>query len=428
VQLQWDLAGLGYLPWSGIDGITGPQTSGATEAFQTDRCLTVDGIAGPQTNGALMGVIKQVQGKAGSIADGSFGPKTEAAVKSWQAAHGLTADGQAGPATMKAMGITRVLTGCSPPGTGTPLPGDMGNAIVSVATAELNNPAHNHEEPSGSNCNFYTTYWGRGVPNGCDNGWTSEDWCADFANYVWQKAGADVGGIDAAAASFYQYGLQHGTNHSGPRVGDAAVFGLSSSGTYAEHVGLVVAVGSGSFTMISGNAGPLVNGYNVQVWKETVADSSVSVFVDPVGSAPASNDQAAFDYFINKGLGKYQAAAIVGNFDQESSMNPTAHQYPSGPGRGIAQWSVNGRWDTYPSDNMLWYASTQGASAWALTPQFGFTWYELTTHPSYGLSPLRSDTSVYDAVITFQKDFEGCSNCMTDNRVRYADQALAYYG
>ncbi|MDT4977837.1 MAG: hypothetical protein QOG98_3595, partial [Pseudonocardiales bacterium] len=31
-QLQWDLAGMAYLPFSGIDGATGPATTAATKA------------------------------------------------------------------------------------------------------------------------------------------------------------------------------------------------------------------------------------------------------------------------------------------------------------------------------------------------------------------------------------------------------------
>ena len=41
-----------------------------------------------------------------------------------------------------------------------------------------------------------------------------------------------------------------------------------------------------------------------------------------------------------------QAAGIIGNLDQESGMDPTISQYDGGPGRGIAQWSTGGRWDT----------------------------------------------------------------------------------
>src|SRR5580658_5394526 len=58
------------------------------------------------------------------------------------------------------------------------------------------------------------------------------------------------------------------------------------------------------------------------------------------------NDKIAFDFFVGKGLSKDQAAGIVGNLDQESGMDPTIWQYGGGPGRGIAQWSAGGRWDT----------------------------------------------------------------------------------
>jgi peptidoglycan hydrolase-like protein with peptidoglycan-binding domain len=431
VQLQWDLAGLGYLSWSGIDGISGPLTAGATEAFQSDRCIGVDGIAGPITNSALMSVIEQVQKVAGTTADGYYGPNTRAAVASWQAAHGLTADGQAGPITMKAMGITRVVSCSSPPPGGVPPSGDMGAAIASVATAQLNNSARNHEI-GGYNCNYYSTALGVGSTGLCSNGWRTESWCADFAKWVWRQAGANVGGLNPAAASFYQYGRSHGTWHGGtPRVGDAVVFGLTPDGAWAEHVGLVVAVGSGSFTMISGNTTNPATGLQTIVGQVTLADSGggISGFTDPVTVAPADNNKTTFNYFTGKGLSKIQSAAIVGNFDQESgpSMDPTAVQQ-GGPGRGIAQWSVGGRWDTYSQDNMVWYAGQHSASAWALSPQLGFTWYELGTFSTYGLASLRSTTDVYDAVVAFQNKFEGCGVCMTDNRVRYADQALAYYG
>ena len=74
-----------------------------------------------------------------------------------------------------------------------------------------------------------------------------------------------------------------------------------------------------------------------------------------------ANDQAAFDYFLGKGLTNFQAAGIVGNLDQESGVEPTSVQ-GGGPGRGIAQWSVGGRWDTDANDNAVWYASQQGQS------------------------------------------------------------------
>src|SRR5215510_6834875 len=59
-----------------------------------------------------------------------------------------------------------------------------------------------------------------------------------------------------------------------------------------------------------------------------------------------ANDKTAYDYFVGKGLTNFQSAAVVGNLDQESGVNPTISQAGGGPGRGIAQWSTGGRWDT----------------------------------------------------------------------------------
>ncbi|MBO0703270.1 MAG: peptidoglycan-binding protein, partial [Candidatus Dormibacteraeota bacterium] len=107
-QVQWDLAGLGYLSWSGVDGVYGPITTGAVKTFQSNVCITVDGIAGPQTDAALSNVVQAVQARAGATQDGLYGPQTKAAVEAYQRAHGLQVDGQAGPVTMGSMGIVRV--------------------------------------------------------------------------------------------------------------------------------------------------------------------------------------------------------------------------------------------------------------------------------------------------------------------------------
>src|SRR5690348_1987744 len=52
----------------------------------------------------------------------------------------------------------------------------------------------------------------------------------------------------------------------------------------------------------------------------------------------SSNQKAAFQYFVARGLSKRQSAGIVGNLIQESSVIPTAIEFGGGPGRGIAQW------------------------------------------------------------------------------------------
>ena len=151
---------------------------------------------------------------------------------------------------------------------------------------------------------------------------------------------------------------------------------------------------------------------------------------EPVGesaSALSANDKTAFDYFLVKGLTPVQAAGIVGNLDQESSMNPGAVQ-PGGPGRGIAQWSVGGRWDHDSGDNAVAYAASHGKSVSSFGLQLDFIWFELTTFSSYGLSSLKKATTVTAATLAFMQDFEACGTCLSSQRISYAQSALTAYG
>lgn len=141
----------------------------------------------------------------------------------------------------------------------------------------------------------------------------------------------------------------------------------------------------------------------------------------------SSNERAAFNYFVARGLTKKQSAGIVGNLIQESSVRPTAVEYGGGPGRGIAQWSVGGRWNASHHDNVTWYASTHGISRWALNTQLAFTWYELKTFSGYGLTPIRRATTIKAATIAFERDFEKCGNCQEAKRYTYAKQVYAAF-
>jgi hypothetical protein len=143
--------------------------------------------------------------------------------------------------------------------------------------------------------------------------------------------------------------------------------------------------------------------------------------------ALTANEHAAFEFFVGKGLKHFQAAAIVGNLIQESGVSPTIKQFGGGPGRGIAQWSAGGRWDHDAGDNVAWYAARHGQSEWALNTQLEFIWYELETFSGYGLSALKSSTTIGHATVVFQDRFEGCGACDESNRIKYAEQVLAAY-
>jgi hypothetical protein len=144
------------------------------------------------------------------------------------------------------------------------------------------------------------------------------------------------------------------------------------------------------------------------------------------------NDKTAYDYFRAKGLTNFQAAAVVGNLDQESGVNPTISQEGGGVGRGIAQWSAGDRWDTSKNDNVMAFAAMKGESATSLGLQLDFIWYELTMFSQYGLTKLQASTTLNDATQVFEDNYEGCvyanfPECDLPQRQKYAATVFAAY-
>jgi len=99
VEIQTTLTALGY-DTGAIDGIYGPHTTGALEAFQKDAGITVDGKYGPETHRAMEdaaidqgydwdkhAAIEELQNELADLGfysgniDGEYGPQTTDAVK-----------------------------------------------------------------------------------------------------------------------------------------------------------------------------------------------------------------------------------------------------------------------------------------------------------------------------------------------------------
>lgn len=140
--------------------------------------------------------------------------------------------------------------------------------------------------------------------------------------------------------------------------------------------------------------------------------------------AATNNNQTAFNYFVAKGMTKQQSAAIVGNLIQESGnpINPRATQYPRGPGRGIAQWSVNARWAT-----LVNYATARGRDPWSLGLQLDFIWHELNGTEARAMRYLRAATTVDAATLAFSRYYERCGACNNSARITYAWQVYQAY-
>lgn len=144
-------------------------------------------------------------------------------------------------------------------------------------------------------------------------------------------------------------------------------------------------------------------------------------------AALGNNARTAFNFFVSKGLTEIQSAGVVGNLMQESSVRPTAVEYGGGPGRGIAQWSIGGRWNRDPI-NMVNFAANRGLDRWSLQAQLEFMWHELTSSSLWGLTQLKAATSLSQAVRVFQDKYERCGTCALGKRLTYAQQALNDYG
>ncbi len=161
--------------------------------------------------------------------------------------------------------------------------------IVSLAESQIGYSSN----PSGTYCNKYSAYWYSGADD-CGNGNLDEQWCADFAAWVWRQAGATVtyeyknGDLNSSAASFYEWGASNGTWHAAgsgyvPVPGDVAVYGLDIAHLVAVHVAIVIGYQSGDRGPTAVNGDGDLTGFSVV---EVRADEYLAD-TDP-GSAPLS--------------------------------------------------------------------------------------------------------------------------------------------
>ena len=158
------------------------------------------------------------------------------------------------------VGVLALAEGWLPVGGANGTVSPLRERIVDVAVSQVGYRTN----PPDSYCNRYSAFWYAGEED-CPSGERSEEWCADFAAWVWHEAGAAVvygyspGELNGAAYSFYDWGVDHRRWHpvgSGyaPEPGDVAVYGLDPAAATAKHVAVVT-----SYT--PGDRGPdVVNG------------------------------------------------------------------------------------------------------------------------------------------------------------------------
>jgi murein DD-endopeptidase MepM/ murein hydrolase activator NlpD len=141
------------------------------------------------------------------------------------------------------------------------------------------------------------------------------------------------------------------------------------------------------------------------------------------GRVISEDDNAAkiFNFFKSKGFTNEQSAGWVGNLKHESGLDPTRYQEGGGPGRGLAQWEVGGRFEELKK-----FAATQGKSWDDLQVQLDFIWKELQTTEKEAYDLIKRATSVVSATKLISRDYErpNPDYASNDKRLAYAQEVL----
>ena len=137
--------------------------------------------------------------------------------------------------------------------------------------------------------------------------------------------------------------------------------------------------------------------------------------------------KAVWTFFTGKGYSSHATAGIMGNLQQESSLDPTKKQYGGGPGRGIAQWTVGeGRFKGLEA-----HAKSKGKDWTDLQSQLEWIDMELNGKDSTtasrlkknfgGIEGFKAATDTKWAVEAFEKSFERAGKPNYTNRYKYAE-------
>lgn len=134
----------------------------------------------------------------------------------------------------------------------------------------------------------------------------------------------------------------------------------------------------------------------------------------------------AYVFFLNKGFSDEQAAGIVGSLGVESGgvLDPAVKQHGGGKGRGIAQWSVDERWQ-----DLLAFCKKKGLDPLVLDSQLDFIMEEMqhVVPWSETLEPLRQATTVAEASEVFERKYEKAGHPAMRVRTAFGQQVYDRY-
>ncbi len=151
---------------------------------------------------------------------------------------------------------------------------------------------------------------------------------------------------------------------------------------------------------------------------ESGSDSGKSA--DDVGG---KGKEKVWKFLKAKGLSDDQAAAIMGNLEQESGLDPTAVNGESGA-FGIAQWMGSRK------TGLDAFAKKEGKKNTDLGVQLDYLWSEMQGSEKQNLGRFNKANSIGDATTFFANDFErmGADEAMMSTRISNAKAFKEKYG
>ena len=180
----------------------------------------------------------------------------------------------------------------------------------------------------------------------------------------------------------------------------------------------------------------IFNGKQVDLFASpTSSDGSSSLGGTTDISGISDTKQAVWQYFTSRGFSKEATAGIMGNMQQESTINPRLIQGNGrGPAAGICQWeNYNKKTDRWKK--MADYAASKGKEWTDLQSQLEYVEMELggiggvDTYTNTllkrkigGLDQFKSLTDINKATEVFENSFERAGIKVMDKRKRYASE------
>jgi hypothetical protein len=182
---------------------------------------------------------------------------------------------------------------------------------------------------------------------------------------------------------------------------------------------------AGGVTLVAGLSGDTIG--NVMRGQITYTGFGASSTSGSQGGATSSSTSTAptsvgknagglVKTLVAQGLTPIAAAGVVGNLQQESSLNPGA------PGGGLAQW-IGSRYD-----DLVSYASAHGLSPASASAQIGYLISDLTGNYASTLSAMNAASTPAEAAAIFSNEYERPGTPDLSNRQNYAQAAYTAAG